>query len=254
MTDEERAALEDLAGKINAVTDKAGFAAVLKDKAKSVYQQIFNEGHASAFGTQKSATEAAVARATTAEEKLEALQSEFDAYREGKPDVAAVEKTWKDRLEKVDKKFLDFKEQVKRDSIAARTDGAIERTRSLLKATIDPDKADALVDRQSVRNRILSEDGKSLKVLQPDSQIPYAGDDEAQIRALAEELSKGVEAKFIRSDVDSGTGDRGTIPGGGGSLKGKARFEKIREEAKAIKGDGNTKSPDQQLDQAFGRG
>lgn len=245
--------LEELAGKIAAVTDKKGFAAILKEKAKPIYQQIFNEGHASGQGTQKSATETAEAKTTAAEGKLETLQAEFDTYKASKQDVASVEKEWKGKYDKLEGKFTTYKEEVKQNAITSRVQGAIDKARSLLKLTIDPDKADALVDKMSVRSRMISDDGKSLKILQPELQIPYAGDDEAQVKALVEELVKDVPAKFQLSDVERGTGDRSSTPGGSGDPKGKAKFDAIREAAKAKKPAADAPSPDQLLDRAFGR-
>lgn len=251
MTPEE---IEELLNKLAGVTDKVAFAAALKKKASAIYQQIFNEGHASASGTLKGAKEAAEARATKAEEDLEALQGEHETLKNSKPDIAAVEQRWKDKYEKLEKKFTDYKEGQKQEAISSRVSGGAKRVKEILKETIDDDKADSLVDRQSVMRRIQSEDGKNLKVLQPDQDIPYAGDDEAQLKALAEELSKGVEAKFLKSEVERGTGDRRTIPGDSKPSAGKARFQNIRESVQKKKPNAEQgPNPDQQLDKAFGR-
>lgn len=254
MPDLNQAEIDEIVGKL-AGGDEKSLAATLKEKAKKLYQQIFNEGHASAFGKQKSAVEAAEAKATEAEEKLEKLQEDFDNYKASKKDVAAVESEWTEKYRKLEKKFTDFKEQVKQDAITSRVSGVIERVKSVLKETIDDDKAETLVDRQSVRSRILSDDGKSLRILQPELQIPYAGDDDAQIAALAEELSKGVDAKFLKSDVDKGTGNKDSIPARGNEKPkaGAKKFGDIREKAKAARGK-SEKTPDKQLDEAFGIG
>lgn len=219
-------------------------------EGKPIYQQIFNRGHASSSGTSKQKVEDADRKVTEAQGRLTALQTEFDEHKKKSPDVATLDAQYKGQIEDLKKEIETLKGAAKNEKIEAKRKQLLARTREILKETINPVHAESLVDRDSVRSRISSEDGENGRILQPDKQIPYAGDDEAQAKALAAELAKDVPAIFRLTEIPKGTGN-GATGGTGGT--GSEKFQKIRDSVKKKTPAEGAVDPEVALKKRFGK-
>lgn len=241
----ELAALTD---EIKAFGDKKGLIEALKE-VKTVYQPIFNDGHAVATGQLSKDKEEVDKKLQDAEGKLAELQTEFDTYKASKPDTATLDKQWSEKLTAVKDEYRDYKKQVKQERIDAQRDTALSKVHTLLAADVDPEYAESLVQRETIKKRITVDESGNLRILQPEQSIPYAGDVDAQIKSLAGELVEGVKPIFRRTAIEGGPGK--TDITGQPIPKGKEKYDKIRENAK--KTATGTVAPADALDKAFGK-
>lgn len=241
----ELAALVD---EIKALTDKKGLIEALKE-VKAVYQPIFNDGHAVATGQLSEEKKGVEKKLQETETKLTDLQTEFDTYKASKPDTATLDKQWSDKLTALKDEFKDYKKQVKQEKIDGQRDAALSRVNTLLAVDIDPEYAESLVQRDSIKKRITVDESGNLRILQPEQSIPYAGDVDAQIKSLASELVEGVKPIFRRTAIEGGPGK--TDITGQPVQKGKEKYDKIRADAK--KAATGTVPPADALDRAFGK-
>lgn len=247
--------LTELAQKFGeATTDdaKAAIVAAVKAKAKPLWQEAFNEGHGVATAQlQPKLTTAEQAKAAAEQSKKEA-ETELSKLREQQPTTAQLHEDYGKKLQDKDAEIAQLKEQHTTEKRDGRKNTALTLLRAELAAHVHEDYAEVLVQKPNVRERFQFDDGENLRIMQATGNVPYAGDEEAQIKAIAEELVKDVNPLFKRTDVQGGSG-RGSAAGdgGGGVLKGKKLFEKIREEAKATAGAGGA-HPQEELHKRLG--
>ena len=241
--------LDALVAEIKAFDDKKKLIESLKE-IKSVYQPIFNDGHAVATGQLSQEKKDAEQKAADAEAKLTDLQAEFDTYKASKPDTATLDKQWSEKLQAVKDEFRDYKKQVKQEKQDALRDTALTKVQTLLAVDIDPEYAESLVQRDSIKKRITVDEQGNLRILQPEQSIPYAGDVDAQVKSLASELVENVKPIFRRTAIEGGPGK--TDQTNGAAPKGKQKFDEIRKQVKEKHGVGAV-DPATALDKAFGK-
>ncbi len=210
--------------------DKKAFITKLQEKAKPFYQAIFNEGHASATGTSKSEKTALEAKLEAAEAKVVEVEAEFTEYKSKAPDTVTLEKQWSEKVKAAKDESKALKEAMVEERKGNKRTLANSTLLKFL-SDVDGDYADALVSKPGIQNRLSFDENTNLRVLQPGQDIPFAGDEEAQLKALAEEIRGTVKPIFIVSTAGAGSG-RGS-PGAGGGAGGKSQWETIREKARA---------------------
>lgn len=241
--------LDVLVEEIKGFGDKKALIEKLKD-IKTVYQPIFNDGHAVATAQLSDEKKEVDKKLQESETKLTDLQTEFDTYKASKPDTATLDKQWSDKLAAVKDEFKEYKKQVKQEKIDAQRDTALSKVHTLLAVDVDPEYAESLVQRASIKNRITVDESGNLRILQPEQSIPYAGDVDAQIKALASELVENVKPIFRRTAIEGGPGK--TDITGQTQPKGKQKYDQIREQVKKSAGTGGV-APADALDRAFGK-
>lgn len=214
--------------------DKKAFVTALQEKAKPFYQQVFNEGHASATGTFRDEKKVLTDKVKESEDKIVELQGEFDAYKTKAPDTATLDKQWGDKLEAEKLKMKNYKEQIAEERKTEKRISATVKLHNLLAGGdtgVDAEYADALVNKPSYQSRLSFDESGNLRVLQAGQEIPFAGNEEAQLKALAEEIDATVKPIYRRSTAGSGSGRSNTS--GGSAAGGKSKWADIREKAKA---------------------
>jgi hypothetical protein len=239
--------------KLMAHDDREAVVGLLKKHAKPVFQLAFDEGH----GVAKSQLDPKI---TKLEEEKQAIAAERDEakkalQKKGKDstDVEKLEADYQKAIAEKDEEIASLKDQHATDRKEWRRGQALERLRATLAPQCEEGYEELLVERSTTRDRFSFDDDGNIRVLQPGKEIPYAGDTEAQISALAEDLMKDVKPAFKRSTVKNGSGSD-SATGGPGSGGGKAAvFEQVREKAKnANKGSGNDIDPEKELHRRLG--
>lgn len=231
----------------------------LKEKAKSaIYQPIFNDGHSVATGAHTSAAEKLQGQLDTALREKKELEDRLKTATSGSTDVDKINKEWQKKIDDKDREIQNLVTQQKAEKVNGKHESARSKVLALVNARItDPDLAEAKVAKEFKRVQV-DETNLSVRVLQPGQSIPFAGDEEAQLKALAEEIVGGVKPEFVRSEVASGSGRDASTGGTGANLKGKAFYDAIREQASKPKGavavgDGKTVvNPQDALDARLG--
>lgn len=227
MNEELRKLLEALNGWAN----KAELIAAIKDQAKPIYQPIFNDGHGVATAAAAADRVKLERRAADAEAAQAQATADLEKFRKEQPQVAAIDAQYKQALADKDKELATLKEQAKQDKIAARKGSALDKLRAFLNQRVDADKVNSMLTALTVAERVQLDDNLGLRVLQKGQQIPFAGSEDEQLRAFADELVAGVDPKFLLSDVDAGSG-RETVGSSKSTTTGKAFYDKIREKAR----------------------
>ena len=231
-TKELRSALE----KLGDDPDASAVAGVFQSKSREVYQEVFNAGHASAVGAERSKVEEAEAAQKKAEGQVSVREGKISALEADRPDVAKIRDEYQDEIQKLK---TDHKDEIDGEREKGKSLKRTNTRKDLIRALtsdpyhIDPDYAEVLAAREDVRGRITVDDEGEVIVHQKGKQIPIApSDDHTPVQLFAEELAGGVAAKWKTATADSGSGvstDRGGAAGTGGD-----RYTKMREKQKAI--------------------
>lgn len=230
MNEELRRLIEAL----NSYTNHDELRAAIKEHAKPIYQPIFNDGHGVATASFSSERLKLEKRATDAEAEKKSAADDLEKYKREQPQIAQIDAQYKQQLQDKDAEIQKLKESHSSEKRTSRQETAVTKLRAILNQWVDPDKTENLVSTTTVKDRLQLDEALNLRVLQKGQQIPFAGNEEEQLKAFAEELKAGVEPKFILSGVNGGTGRQGATGGvGTEGLKGKALFDKIREKARA---------------------
>lgn len=206
-------------------------AEAMKKKAKKIYQVVFNAGHAVATATLEPKLETAEAAKKTAEEAKKVAETALAAERRDKPDVEKLHTDYGRQVVDLTSKIDELETARKQDKIDFTKNTASSKLMALLAAKIDKDYAEVQTQKSSIVKRIeIHEDG-TFRVLQDGQSIPFAGDSDAQLNALAEEIISKTPDALVLANVPRGTG-RENAGGGSTPTKGKALYDSIREKAK----------------------
>lgn len=219
-----------------------------KLKATPFYQPIFNDGHGvatKAFRDDLAKKEGEIAKLTKARDDL---QTEFDKFKEKNPSASELQKQYTDAIATKDREIEQLKKAHAEERQNWRKNDVVARIRNKLAEVIDPEIAD--VRAEKVRDRIQLPDDSTVQIMQAGQQIPFAGDLDAQVAALVEEVKKLVPERLHRSDVIEGSG-RDTAAGGSGGGK-KDFFAKIRESVKKPEAAAGTLSNEDVLNRRLG--
>lgn len=238
-------------GEAKSDEDKGKIAAALKSKVKPLWQEAFNEGHGVATAQLTSKLTSAEEARDAAETARKNVEKELNKLKAEQPSAAELHESYGAKLQEKEAEIEQLKTTFKQEKLDSQKNMAITRLRAELAAYVDEDYAEVLVQKPSVRERFQFDDGENLRVMQASGNIPFAGDAEAQIKAITEELVKDVKPIFKRTNVGAGSG-RESAGGEGGPSKGKALYEKIRADAKNSQtGDG--KDPQKKLHERLGQ-
>lgn len=200
---------------------------------KPIHQALFNEGHSTAtesFAKKKKTLEDKV---TAAEKAKTDAEAEVAALREKTPDAATLNQQWSEKLTAAQNELAAFKEQAAREQKDNRRKSAVSKLEKLLSVALDDDFAEAKVATPEVQARISFDENDNLLVLQAGQQIPFAGDEEAQLKALAAEIIGKTKPLLRKSGAGAGSARNST---GGAGAGGASRWQAIREEAKKAAG------------------
>lgn len=225
--------LKKLIEALNSYGNTTELVAAIKEHSKAVYQPMFNDGHGVATAAASTERAKFEKRATDAEAGRQTAEQELAKYKKEQPQIAQIDAQYKDQLAAKDREIADLKAGHLEEKKSALTGGAITKLRAILNQWVDADKVESLVSTKAVRDRLSLDENLALRVLQKGQQIPFAGNEEEQLKAFAEELKSGVEAKWLLSGVQAGSGRESATGGVGGAEKGKALYDKIREKARA---------------------
>lgn len=217
----------------------------LKANGKAIYQPIFNDGHGVATGNLQPKLDTAEAAKTKAEEQKAAADKALEDYKASNPSTAQLHADYGAKLKEKDDEIARMKTEQAEGSRKSKIEDAVSKLKVKLNAVvIDESLAEAKADNPTVRGRIQVDDTGNLRILQANSTVPFAGDVDAQIQALADEIKGSLKPVLLRSGVDAGTGKDtatgGTGTGNGDSKKGKEFYEAIRKKAQGIKPDAKT--------------
>lgn len=230
----------------------------LKANGKAIYQPIFNDGHGVATAEYKPKLDAAETAKGKAEQGKADAEKALNDYKASNPSTAQLHEDYGKKLKEKDDEIETLKKTHSESARTARINGVLAKVRAKLSAVvIDESLAESKVESGPVKSRIQVDDQGNLRILQANSTVPYAGDEDAQVEALVAELKGTFKPVLLRSDVDAGTGkDTATGGTGTGDKKGKEFFDAIRKKAQGVKPDAkdapNTPDPRTALEQRMG--
>lgn len=215
--------------------DKDEAAKLLKEHAGAIHQVVFQEGHNVGYGKKAGELKAAEERATTLTSENAQLKTDLEKARQSNPDLAKVHGEYQTTIAELKKTHQTEVDGLKGKLKGNRIDGGKSAlTEALVSQGVDRDYASTvLVNREDVIPRIgVNATSEEVEYLQAGGTIPIVtSGDKKPVQLLAEELAKGVPAKFRTSNADGGAGGQPGGPGGGqGSVAQLA--EQIRKEAK----------------------
>lgn len=223
----------------------------LKDKAKAIYQAIFDEGHGVATQQYQTEKKNLENRATKAEGDLAKANDRIKKLSEENPDVAKLHSSYGEEIKGLKEQIDTLKSQSSTQATGLRVDLAATRLEvALVEAGVIQDYAEILAQKPEVRERMSPDEKGTIRVMQPDKAIPYAGTEREQIRAFAADLKKGVKPIFLASTVERGTGTDQV--NGGTPNSDKALFDGIRKEVTEKQGVANTTANRETLHKRLG--
>jgi DNA repair exonuclease SbcCD ATPase subunit len=204
----------------------------LKANGKAIYQPIFNDGHGVATAAKSQEIEALDAKVKAAEKAKGEAETTLEKYKSENPNASALHAEYGEKIKGFERQIEDLKTQQAEKERTGRIEGAVSLLKTKLNAVVvDEALAESLAEKTATRKRIQVDDQGNLRILQPNSSIPFAGDTEAQVQALADELKGGLKPVLLRSGVEKGTGKE-TASGGTGSsgeeAEAKQFFDSIR--------------------------
>lgn len=233
--------LDQLLTELTTFADTNALVEAIKKKAKTIYQPIFNDGHAAATATHTEKQTKLQEQLDTAKADLKVAKDDLKKLQETQPDVAELHKEYGKKIQGLEANIEDLKTQQVAERRSVRKEKVIAKVRDELSKVVLPEYAQALTDTDTFKARVDFDDKDLPRLMQADLKLPFAGGEDDQVKAVVEELAKNVPAKLRRSDVDAGTGRPGST---GGGASGKEYYQRIRDEAAARKAAGSAAIPD----------
>jgi hypothetical protein len=217
--------IKKLLDQLKAHAKRGEFLVAIRDNAdytdlrNEIYQVAYNDGVAAAEQNHKSAKTALQNQITTLEQERDRVKADLKKLKDENPDAAALHQQYGQQIAAKDQEIANLKAQhlsEKKDAKKKALRDAIEK--ELVALRVDPHKAAAAAD--ASERSIIVDDNLGGRILQPGLSIAFAGDETAQVKALASEIFKTVPKTLIVSNVAGGgsaapgetTGDGGTDP------------------------------------------
>jgi chaperonin cofactor prefoldin len=211
--------------------DTDAIVASMKKDGKDVWQPIFDEGHGTAYAQQQAKIDRLTNEKVALVTARDKVQSDLQEARGKAPDVEAVRAQLQARVDELEAQVGGLEGQMATERKQWRIDTVKARLRAELAPQVVDGYEELLVDRDA--SKLLSFDEQdNFTILRPGKSIPYSGDEEAQVKALAADLLKNVKPVFKATAVKNGSGREGE----GGTGPSGNLFEDIRKQAKDEKG------------------
>jgi len=213
-----------------ATADRAEVQAAIEKDLPGLYQQVFQKAHDVGYG--KKAGELTKAEAKIAElgNQITGLETKVAELGTKSPDIAKLHEQYGQQIRELtaakDAEVSTARGELNNMQYSA----GLNRIRNkLVGLGLDPDYAEAQLERPTIRSRIKNDGGGKLSILQAGKDIPIAGESIEQVEAaFAKELFDASPAKFRVSGADSGAGagaDTRGEPGAKPSLADEIRKE-----------------------------
>lgn len=208
--------------------DKDTVIAALQSGAQSIYQGVFDKGHATATSRHAADKTTLEARVTDLESQLVERDKKIKKLETQAPDAAQLQQQHEQAVATLTEKHkqdLKARDELLNNERMLRAESDL---RAKLKGRVDADYVEVLITKVRDGKRLrLDKDGKA-EALQADNGIPFAAaSGKTSIDLLADELFTGTPLKFQSSSVDGGSGTEG----GGGGGTGSQFYEGIRKDA-----------------------
>jgi hypothetical protein len=200
--------------------DKAKVADALHTGAPSIWQEVFNKGHATATAASSEKVRALEAKVTNAESELTTARQQLTDAEKNKPDITKIREQYQTEIgtltQTSEKKINDLKAELERE----RKSTLVSNLKAKLAAKIDSDYAEVQATKADSRIRITA---TGHEIMQEGKEIPFTpASGQTAIDLLANEIIKATPAKFQLATTDAGGGTRSDAGGGGGGGNGLA--------------------------------
>jgi hypothetical protein len=208
--------------------DKAKVADALHTGAPSIWQEVFNKGHATATAAASEKSRTLETRATNAEAELATVRQQLTDAEKNKPDVTKIREQYQQEIgtltQTKDGEITRLKGELEKE----RKSTIVEKLKTKLNAKIDPDYAEVQAAKADGRIRITA---TGHEIMQEGKEIPFTpASGQTAVDLLADEIIKATPAKFQLARTDTGGGTRSDAGGGGGGQGGLAA---VRQKAEA---------------------
>ena len=222
---------------LNGFADKNGVFVAIKDLPEyaglkaALYQPAYNDGHGAATDTHKGAKTTLENRVQAAEAAQKKAEQELATFK-ATGDTAAIHAQYakeidgyKNQIRDINATHLTEKKAAKKKELR----DAYEK--SLEKLNVDPHKRAAMADAALSAGQFDVDDNLAGRVLQPGKTIPFAGDEQAQVAALAAQEFKAVPKELVNRKVPGGGPASDAIGGGGDDAR--TKFQRAKDRVKA---------------------
>jgi hypothetical protein len=209
--------------------DKAQVAEALHAGAPSIWQEVFNKGHATATAAAAEKARTLEGRATNAEAELTTVRQQLTDAEKNKPDVTKIREQYQTEIGTLTQKNEQTVNALKAELEKERKSTLLSSLKAKLAAKIDPEYADVKATQAEGRIRITA---TGHEIMQEGKEIPFTpASGQTAVDLLADEIIKATPAKFQLARTDNGGGTRSDAGGGGGSSNG--NLASIRQRAEA---------------------
>lgn len=224
--------------------DKDATIVALQSGAQTIYQGIFDKGHANATARHQSDKTVLEARVTDLDGQLRERDEKIKKLEAKTPETAELQRQHEAKILELTNTHKQELKQREDTLSSERMLRAESDLRAKLRGRVDSDYVEVLITKTREAKRLrLDKDGKA-EALQADSGIPFAAaSGKTSIDLLADELFTGTPLKFQTSAVDGGSGTEGGGSGGSGSQF----YEGIREDAEKRQGGGERPTAKQRM-------
>jgi len=207
-------------------------AEALSEEASQVWHVIQNRGYSAARSKYEKKAETAKAEAKKHRKEAESLRSDVEELSKDNPDIEKIKKEAAQKIQEAEERARQKEEESNRllgNVVVSQKQAELE---SRLKEVF-ASKTMARAFAQLYADRfepVVEEDDMDVQVLQADSEIPYQAVGEREpLDLLVEEIKQEADPADLRSNTDSGGGERG----GGGPGPKKGLLDQAAEEGKA---------------------
>jgi chaperonin cofactor prefoldin len=207
--------------------DKAKVADALHSGVPSIWQEVFNKGHATATAASGEKVRTLETKVANTEAELTTAKQQLTEAEKGKPDVEKIRADFTKEIGDLTQKHEKEKNQLKADLERERKSTVVATLKAALGAKIDSDYADVQAQKAEPRIRITA---TGHEIMQEGKEIPFApASGQTAVGLLADEIIKATPAKFQLAKTDTGGGSRNDSGGGDGGGTGLANVRAVAE-------------------------
>jgi chaperonin cofactor prefoldin len=215
--------------------DKAKVADALHAGAPSIWQEVFNKGHATATAATSEKIRTLEAKVASTETDLTTAKAQLTEAEKGKPDVEKIRADYVKEIGDLTQKHEKAVNQLKTELEKERKSTIVSNLKAKLVAKLDPDYADVQAAKADGRIRITA---TGHEIMQEGKEIPFApASGQTAVDLLADEIVRATPAKFQLARTDTGGGTRSDAGGGGGGQGGLGAIRANAEKERKIAAD-----------------
>lgn len=179
---------------------------LVETQGSGLFQKIFQKGHDVGYGKKHAALDRATEELTGIKAKLATAEEQITTLK-ANPETKAIHEQYAGQIKSLTDAAKARETELLTGIRKERHSSHLSTLRTALKAKLQPDYADVLLEKGENSDRIKVNDDGTWTVLQKGKDIPLAAQTpEAALSILADELVAGAPAGFVLAATDAGGG------------------------------------------------